>query len=47
MYLIVNNLLATEGISALAVIAALAGKVRKSRLLLGKLIGRKVSALPI
>lgn len=30
MHLIVNDLLATEGISAVAVIAALAGKVRKS-----------------
>jgi hypothetical protein len=30
MHLIVNHLLATEGISALAVIPALAGKVRKS-----------------
>ena len=30
MHLIMNDLLATEGISVLAVIAALAGKARKS-----------------
>ena len=46
MHLIVNDLLATEGISALAVIAALAGKARKSRLLLRKLTGRRASPLP-
>ena len=46
MHLIVNDLLATEGISALAVIAALAGKARKSRLRL-RLTGRRASQLPM
>lgn len=47
MHLIVNDLLATEGISGLAVIAALAGKARRILTLRGKLIGRRTNPLPM